>query len=75
MAQLQAEEQVPESLIERALRIFGLPAMTRAIPEVESSAEPDSVRAGTPPASDHDRPEEVTDGKQHQSRDRAPVAG
>lgn len=53
MAQLQQEHAVPESLLERAARIHGLPRLMQAIPEVESPAEQDSVLARTAAASGH----------------------
>lgn len=48
IAQLQKEHEVPESLIERCARIYGLPRLIHAIPETEVSALPDSLRAGIP---------------------------
>lgn len=48
MAELQSEHVVPESLIERAARIYGVPRLVHAIPEADASAQPDAVRAGTP---------------------------
>lgn len=56
MATLAEEHQVPESLIERASRIFGLPALTRADqpkPGQGGQRRPDSLRDGVPP---DDRP-------------------
>lgn len=47
MAELQAEHQVPESLIERAARIYGVPRLVHAIPEEPAPAESDSSRTGT----------------------------
>lgn len=69
IAQLTAAHVVPESLIERASRIYGLPRLVHAIPAAEAAAEPDAVRAGI--ASDPGppmEPEEVHDGSESNGR-------
>lgn len=83
MAEIQARHRVPESLIDRAVRIHGLPMLTRLAsaamsndPEATPSGDVDSVDAA---AVDDPRPpksEGGHDGSNHQgsSQHRTPLA-
>lgn len=80
MAQLPREHEVSETMLERALRVMGLPLVIafadalrrtdRPLPEPGATGEPDSTRAATPPELGPPMNQEVHDGR---STDRAPA--
>lgn len=73
MARLAAENAVPESLIERAGRIFGLPRLVQAtLPEHEAADAPDSLRAVTPSEPGPPMTQGGHDGEQHEAESYAP---
>jgi hypothetical protein len=66
MAQLAKDEMVPEALVERAVRVHGLPALLQFMPEITPDDRPSVDAAASHPQGDgigaSDEPEEVHDG-------------